>query len=234
MKLTVVICEDDINMCDYIKNEVLKICPDYLVDVCYNGEELVNKKVRYDIVFLDIEMPGRDGMSIAKELRDNNFEGHIIFLTSHTEFMPDAFKVKAFRFLQKPVDVKEMTETLIEAEKEIYVNKKAILSSSGIEYLVNLSEILYLKAEKNRTKIYTRYEVFETNFTLKYWWKEFEIFDFFQVHKSYIVSLRHIEKIDIDSLTLHGTETEIPVARRKISTIKKAFFDYIRANAKYI
>lgn len=234
MQLKVAICEDDAILCENAKQRILEIRPDYMIDTYFTGEELLLANQGYDIVFLDIEMPGRDGMCIAKELRAKQYSGHIIFLTSHIEFMPEAFKVKAFRFLDKPINVDDLEETLVESEKEIFLDKKLIVTDCGVAVLVNISDILYVEARKNKTLIYLTNELLETNYTLKYWSQELGINDFFQVHKSYIVSLRNIKEFDVDCVRLHGSEVSVPVSRRNVSVVKKAFFDYVRANAKYI
>ena len=122
MKLKVAICEDDHVLGDDIKRRILEIKPDYEIDIYSIGESEI-ENIGYDIVFLDIEMPGRDGLSIAKELREKQYGGHIVFLTSHTEFMPEAFKVKAFRFLTKPIKPNDLLETLSECEREIFLEQ---------------------------------------------------------------------------------------------------------------
>lgn len=234
MQLKVAICEDDAIICEDTQRRILELRPDYAIDTYHTGEEILLTDKVYDIVFLDIEMPGKDGMCIAKELRKKKYSGHIIFLTSHTEFMPEAFKVKAFRFLEKPIEMQELDETLVESEKEIFMDKKLIVTDNGSEILINISDILYIEAQKNRTIIYTLNEVLETNCTLKYWIQELGTVEFFRVHKSYIVSLRYIKMFDVDYVTLHGSGVKVPVSRRNVSLVKKAFFDYVKANAKYM
>lgn len=234
MQLKVAICEDDDILCKDAEQRILDIRPDYTIDTYSTGENLLLSDKEYDIVFLDIEMPGRDGMCIAKELRAKRYSGHIIFLTSHIEFMPEAFKVKAFRFLDKPIKLNDLEETLVESEKEIFLDKKLIVTDYGVERLINVSDILFIEVQKNKTLIHTHSESLETNYTLKYWVRELGTKDFFQVHKSYIVSLRHVKEFDADCVRLHGLEISVPVSRRNVSTVRKAFFDYVRANAKYI
>lgn len=234
LQLEVAICEDDAMMREDTRNKILELRPDFIVDTYETGEQLFLADKKYDMVFLDIEMPGKDGMSVAKELRRKSYEGHIIFLTSHTEFMPDAFKVKAFRFLSKPVQTEDMKETLAEAEKEIFIDKKLIITDYGVEVLINISDILYIEAKKNKTVVYTARSEFETTYSLKYWVKELGTKDFYQVHKSYIVSLRYIKMVEVDHVTLHGSEEKVPVSRRNAGQVKKEFFNYIKANARYI
>lgn len=234
VQLKVAICDDDAIICEDTQKRILELKPDYIIDIYHIGEEILMTDKVYDIVFLDIEMPGKNGICIAKELRAKKYSGHIIFLTSHTCFMPEAFKVKAFRFLEKPIKMEELVETLVESEKEIFMDKQIIVTDYGTEVLLNISDIIYVEVQKNKTMIYTLHEVLTTNYTLKYWIQTLGTIDFFQVHKSYIVSLRYIKMFDVDYLILHGTDVKIPVSRRKASLVRKAFFDYVKANAKYL
>lgn len=234
LQLKVAVCDDETIICEDTQRKIKEIKTDYTVDIYNNGFEILSAGKRYDMIFLDIEMPEQDGMRIAKKLREQRFKGHIIFLTSHTEFMPDAFKVKAFRFLQKPVDMEELRETVSEAEKEIFENKQVVVTDYGTEILINIPDILFVEAKKNKTIIHTVDEEMETNHTLKYWIKELGMVHFCQVHKSYLVSFRYIKKIDVDGITLYYTDTEIPVSRRNAALVKKAFFAYIKENAKSV
>ena len=179
-------------------------------------------------------MPGKDGMCIAKELRQRNYTGHIIFLTSHTDFMPEAFKVKAFRFLIKPIQQQKLQEALIESEREIKKEKRRIVVDYGKNVLIYDSDIVYIEAQRNRTLLHTEKEILETNETLKYWEQELSIDDFLKVHKSYLVSLRYIRIVDSDGIVLYGTEEKIPVSRRNMVLVKKAFYAYIKDHVKVL
>jgi DNA-binding LytR/AlgR family response regulator len=234
VQLKVAICEDDVFLCKEAENAVLHLKPDYCIDTFQDGEELLNTDRGYDLIFLDIEMPGKDGLSIAKELRSLGYDGHLIFLTSHTEVMPEAFKVKAFRFLSKPLKPEELKETLMEAEKEIDSDKKVVVPVFGIDVLINISEIRYIQAQRNETIMYTENRELETCYTLKYWLEKLGTSDFFQVHKSYLVSLRHIRKIEVDTVLLQGIEVGIPLSRRKSAQLKQVFFEYVKTHAQYI
>lgn len=234
MQLNVAVCDDETIICEDTKRKIVEIKPDYVIDIYNKGLGILSAGKKYDMIFLDIEMPERNGMSIAKELREHGYQGYIIFLTSHTEFMPDAFRVKAFRFLGKPIDVEELKETLSEAEKEIFDKRQMVITDYGAEILVNIPDILYVEAKKNKTAIYTIDERIETNHTLRHWIKELGEIYFCQVHKSYLVSLRHIKRVDADSITLHYADAVIPVSRRRVAYVRKAFFTYVKENAKPI
>lgn len=121
--MRIAICDDDKVMCDEICKKINQYNCNYYIDLFRGGMDLLNIDKIYDIVFLDIEMSGIDGMETASLLRQKNNNEHIIFLTSHSEFMQEAFKVKAFRYLNKPIKQEELIEALNAAEKEI-ISKK--------------------------------------------------------------------------------------------------------------
>ncbi len=234
MQLNIAVCDDEPIICEGIRKKILEIKTDYQVDIYNTGAEIVSADKRYDLIFLDIEMPGKDGMIIAKELREKGYKGNIVFLTSHTEFMPEAFKVRAFRFLEKPVKTGELEETLSEAEKEFVNNKKLIVADSGAHIIINISDILYVEGKKNDTIIHMTDGSIETKKTMKYWLTELGEGQFCQVHKSYLVSLRYIKEVYTDRVTMQYIDDEIPVSRRNATLVKKVFFDYIKSNAKPI
>lgn len=144
MNYKIAICDDEKIYLEEISQNIKKRNSDYKINVYNSGAELVKNNPDYDIIFLDIEMPDMDGMTTAERLREMKFDGIIIFLTSHTEFMPDAFKVKAFRFLSKPIDAKKLYEALCAAEKEIMNTEHVIIKCNGNSVYMKLTDIVFI------------------------------------------------------------------------------------------
>ncbi|MFQ9515778.1 MAG: LytR/AlgR family response regulator transcription factor [Eubacterium sp.] len=236
MRLSVAICDDEKIIRSEIKRILLEIRPEYDVSIYGSGRELIKSKKVYDLIFLDIEMPELDGMKTAEILRKNENDEYIIFLTSHVELMPEAFKVKAFRFLNKPIESEKFCEAVTEAEKEILSNEKLAVSIKGEMKLIGLKDIVYLEAFGDGTYIYTNKEVIESGNTLKYWSQRLGTKYFFQTHKSYIVALRHVENIDATRVKMkfNCKEEEVPVSRRKRTQLKQAVFEFVRGNSKFV
>lgn len=234
MNLKVAICDDENIICNEIKLELKKLKPNHEIDIYTSGQALLNSNKIYDLIFLDIEMPEINGMQIAGFLRKKHNGEFIIFLTSHIEFMPNAFKVKAFRFLNKPIDIEKFEEAVLEAEKEILNNEKVTVTIQGRTFLVNQKDILYFEAFGDGTYIHTKKTVIESNKPLKCWVQKMGDEHFYQVHKSYFVALRYVKSINASEIELHYLNQLIPISRRKLSPFKKAFFDYIRKNARYM
>lgn len=232
VQLKVAVCEDEKITSEYLCEQISEIKPEYIIETYLSGEELLLSDTIYDIIFLDIEMPGRNGMDIAKELRERKCSSYIVFMTSHTEFMPEAFKVKAFRFLEKPINQKKIEEALVGAEKEICSDESLVLKEVGNERAVDTSKIIYIESCNNKTIVHTTEDTFETYYTLKDWCGQLSGEEFVQVHKFYIVSMRYVKKIEDNNMILRESEIKIPVSRRNIKVTKDAFYNYIRQNAR--
>ena len=119
--LNIAICDDDIQITGTIENLVRKIANKNFVEVetevFWNGQGLLDaiiKDSKFDIIYLDIEMPKEDGISVAKRIRTYDKNVLIIYVTSHENHMRDSFSVRPFQFLVKPV-AEEQMETCFKA-----------------------------------------------------------------------------------------------------------------------
>lgn len=234
MKLNVAICDDEKIISKMIYSKLIDLRSEYSVDIYESGRCLLDSEKIYDLIFLDIEMPGIDGMKTAEQLRANSSGEFIIFLSNHTEFMPDAFKVKAFRFLSKPINDKDFIEAVLQAEKEILINEKISFSEKGCTMLIKINDIVCVEAFGDGTFIHTVNEVIESTKSLKYWINQLGNEHFYQVHKSYLVSFRHIKSIGTTQAKMHYMKELVPISRRKYTCFKKTFINYVKKNAKYI
>ncbi|MDZ7742440.1 MAG: LytTR family DNA-binding domain-containing protein [Bacteroidota bacterium] len=122
-----------------------------------------------DIVFLDIEMPGKSGLDLAREIRDQGIETDIIFTTAFNQHAIEAFKVAAFDYLLKPVDPDKLSETLkrfreenrksslnekLEVLNGILAPQKLRFNTKGGYIKLNPLNIIYFEADGNYTHVY--------------------------------------------------------------------------------
>lgn len=232
--MRVAICDDDKVMCDEIYKKINQYNCNYCIDLFCCGMDLLNIEKIYDIVFLDIEMNGIDGMKTASLLRKKNNNEHIIFLTSHSEFMQEAFKVKAFRYLNKPIKEEELIEALNAAEEEILSNEKIVIYEKNKVHIIDINNIIYFESFGDGTYVYTKGEIYESIKSLKYWGDIVGKESFFRVHKSFLISLKYIKNIGDSLVQMQYSKHLIPVSRRKFPILKKIFLDYIRNNADFL
>ena len=129
----------------------------YKLDCFASGEDFLNHFTAhsYDIIFMDIFMDGMDGVETAEQIR--KFDSHVIliFLTSSQDHMKNAFSCHAFDYVEKPVDLEQITNCLLDALK-IIPNKDQFFSFlyNNLEIRLMYSEIVCLYADNHSTRIY--------------------------------------------------------------------------------
>lgn len=235
MTYKIAVCDDEQIFIDDVVAKLKEQSEQCEISEYTSGEELLDSLLDFNIIFLDIEMMGINGINTAFSLREQKYDGMIIFLTSHTEFMPDAFKVKAFRFLDKPLDNEKFIEAFSEAKKEILNMEHILLSDrSGKKVYLKLTDIVYLEAYGDGTYIYGKTgSVYDTDRPLKYWKEQIGSEHFYQIHKSYIVSYLYVSTIlKSDQVVMKVVERPLDISRRNVVPFKNGFFDYIKKYAK--
>lgn len=185
-----------------------------------------------DIIFLDINMPNFDGISLAKIISKFKIKPKIVFVTAYKEYAIDAFEVEAIDYILKPYSedrIKKLIERIdktkiIDVEKE-HINK--ITLSNGERILVlDKEDISVIKAFERHIVVTYKEKTFEAKIKFSEIAKDLLIdVSFFQTHRSYIVNLNKISEIDhyfnnTYLLTLIGSKDKIPVSRNYIKEFK--------------
>lgn len=236
-KIEISICDDE----PIIQNAVKKLCEkyldehnmDYRIALFDNGTRLINYEGDINILFLDVEMPGINGFQVAKELNNKQNNIFIVFITSHSNMIKEAFKVKAFRYLYKPLDHEEFFEAIEEAIKEFTESQSIILKQREESILIEKKDILYIESLGEGSAIYVRDNSYVTQNSLKKWREELGDRHFFQCHKSFIVNFQNVIKIENGHFLLkNNKETPVSIRNRKIA--KDRFIEYISQNARYV
>jgi two-component system response regulator LytT len=189
------------------------------------------KAIPYDVIFLDIDMPGLSGMQFAEVLAGLAKPPALIFVTAHSEHAVKAFEVAAVDYLVKPVEIDRLKlaigrltspETGTERVERIPVEK------AGRKILVNVSEIFYVMAKDDYSYLYTDAERYLSTISLSQLESRLERSGFFRVHRRYLVNLDRVKEVvpmygGTLLLTLRDSgSTQVPVSRRRVPALKKA------------
>ena len=234
MELNAAICSDDNIICSTIKKWLVDLRPNYMVDMYDSGEKLLKKEKEYDLIYMDIEMTGMGGLQAAKLLREKKSYALIIFFVNHMEYMQEAFMVRAFRLLKKPVNLAEISASLYEAERELMKNRKIILELANEKRLVNMKDIACFEASGDGTYIYTKEEVLESNKPLRYWSEKMDGEYFVRVHRAYMVAVGHVKSVKRELAEINYVKYPVPVSRRKMQIFMKALNEYVKKYAEYL
>lgn len=231
MKYKIAICDDEQNQIEYITS----IVASWSTHEGYSCEirmfasaeaflfEYEEDKA-YDILLLDVEMKNMNGIELAKRIRRDNNRAEIIFITSHFEFVGEGYEVDALHYLIKPISAEKLTQVLTKATEKISVEPPSVVIScegeivklyeADIRYVESFLHYIVIHTKDKEYKIKENISVFENRVSD----------DFYRIHRSYLVSLKHITRISRTSVNIGNTE--LPLSRGKYDDINRAFIEH--------
>ena len=210
----------------------LLINSEYDIDTFSDGENLYRAFLSspYDLVFLDIEMPGIDGISLAKRLRADSEKVIIVFLTSHIEYALEGYEVNALRYLTKPVDTTKLREVLRYIDDRKKKSSQIMIKEDGEEIIVDLNDILYMEAMDKNVRIVTSVKEYITRYNIGDYEEELKNNGFFRIHRGYLISLSRVRKITNNAVILDN-DVSLPVSRSNMRALKDALYAYVEGTA---
>lgn len=230
--MRIAVCDDEPLICKEVTKRIQSLSPDEEIFVYHNGQELLDSGISFDLVFLDIDMPELGGMETAAVLCKRRRDTFIIFLTASREHIQDAFKVRAFRYICKPVDAEDFQEAFLSVRQELRERVMISVRQDHTTSSVLLDDVICFEAYGDGTYIYTADIVYTSARPLKSWLEEIGTYGFYQVHRSYAVSLRHIQTIGASEVVMRGMHQAVPISRRSRTGLKDAFLAYMKENAR--
>lgn len=212
-----IIVDDENNASEFLEKMLQRYFPNkfYVCGLFETVDDAIIGIETYqpDLVFLDIQMPNKNGFELFKEIKEVNFE--VIFTTAHSEYAIEAIKRSALDYLLKPINYIDLLGAVTRFEekskKHMQQNQLSILienidsgdsahkkiaisTEMGIEFL-KFNTIIYLEAQSNYTKFYLTYNSnIITAKTLKHFEEILPLNLFFRIHKSYLVNMNFIKR----------------------------------------
>ena len=167
-------------------------------------------KYKVDVVFADIDLNGESGLECVKVLLALDPKLKVVFATAHSEYMANAFEIYAFDYLVKPFDVERVVKTLKRIRDNHYEEEKAQTGSEHLEQykekllikgkeqisFVDKKDIIMVERVESVTQIITKDETYRTSIGLGEIEEKLSTKEFMRCHKSYIINLSMISKIE--------------------------------------
>ena len=177
----------------------------------------------FDILLLDVEMDGMNGVELAKRLRSENKIIQIIFITAYSDYISEGYEVAALHYLLKPVNESKLFQVLDRAAERVLRDYRslAVGTSEGTVF-VPLYEVKYLEVIKNYVTVHA-----EKDYIVRKPLGEFsDALDrrFLRVGRSYIVNLLYVKRVSKNEIELRGGEI-IPIPRSAYESVNRAIID---------
>lgn len=192
-----------------------------------SGEELIFCSISFDVILLDIKLDNVNGIEVAKKIRGRNSKTNIIFITAYKEYVFDAFDVRAFNYILKPIDENRLKKIIKLALLESKEDKFIIAKTSSESIKIFYNDIMYIESQGRKVKIHTTYDVIEYYYKISEIEKELSLSNFFRCHKSFIVNFMYVERYTSKYIILKNSE-EIYISKYRLNDFSKAFMYYLK------
>lgn len=227
MELKIAICDDDYNYVEFIQKMIRRSVPhdDISIYKFYSSSDFINfdKKV-LDLVFMDYRIDNLNGVDLSVDLRKENKEAVLVFLTGEIEPLPILFKLNTFRFIMKSESeeiIEEEVESILFHLREKKSDRNLVVKVGKGSKVLYLEDILYISKNKRGSSIKIMDKYTEEIDSIECRESVDEIYlmcrDKFEYpHSSYIVNFDNIAGFDNNRVIVKdGTELNISNSRRK-------------------
>lgn len=220
--MKVCICDDE----EVFRYIIKEVCQKYFEENQYpfeiteaeSGEEVLEKASEYDLLIMDIEMSGINGIGVKDRLELEDKSPYIVFVTNYTWYMQNAFGRDVIGYIRKEEIEKKMPGIL---ERIVELINRDIMVAGKYKS----SDIACICSEKEYVKIYLKNQGEEIEReSLQALEQTLEVADFIRVHRKWLVNLKYVDMLEDTKIWVEGMEIPISVRNRK--KVEKAFMRY--------
>ena len=238
MKIRIACCDDEKQQLELYKTmftniemrQDIKLNVEYFLSGNFMLERFQSEKNPFDLVYLDMDMDEKSGLDLAKEIRQNyHSDCLILFLTNYPKYMQNSFDVRAFQYMIKPVQFDEFERKFNAARKYLEKDDKnrVVLKIDEDNVVFFTNEIYYIEKEKSSKQflVYLEDKCVVAKGVLSA--IEIQLLEqhFMRTHRSYLVNMKHIRRIQKNDLVLSNGNL-VPISRRKEKELKQQFMRY--------
>lgn len=231
--MKIAICDDEKILLSELRTKIYEYSNlhnwESAVDTYECGYDLINSKMKYDIIILDYQMDEIDGLETAKLLRNGiNKLSCIIFLTSYPEIAIPAYDVDTYRFVIKNSSFEGLYKALDDfrnsSKKDYYISIKV-----GNEYLtINTKSITFIEVQNKFCHVHkSDGSILLTKRTLSSLFKELPHTHFFKTHKAFVINFEHISERGNTFVKVANYNYEIPISRNYLTQFKRKYYKFL-------
>ncbi len=231
--MRILICDDE----HLITEQVTQYLQEYFISKKYEMPELVTfsdgnallaDTGRKDIVFLDAELPGFSGIEVGRELKKAASNVLLFIIASDMQYLDDAMRINAYRYLAKPLDKNRLFENMGDAMKSYYnLSSSVTIENKGVITTLSEADIIFIEAQLRTTVVHTVSGEYTAEKTIRSWIENLNSGAFYQTHKSYIVNMKYVAQFGQGTITFYASKENAYLSRRKFNQFKKAYFVYM-------
>ena len=243
-RLRVAVCDDDEASLGIISSSLKDVFAAHGVDAVtslFSSAEELAKVIptrRYDLLLLDIDMPGLDGITFAKRLREQRDRVDIMYISSREDKVFDSLRVSPVGFIRKSRFLSDMSEVVgayLESRRESHKQSVVMLRDAEAVYPVQVDRISYIEGQRKHQAVHVegRNSPIVLRRTMGELERDLAGEGFIRVHKGYLVNYRFIQVVGSGALTL-TTGEELPVSRRKEAETRDRLLELVQSRDRIV
>lgn len=231
--MNIAICDDDKSAVSYLEAYIERLrYKDIYCEAFYSGDSLLeylNKNSNnFQVYFMDIEMPGLNGIKTAELIRQSDDLALIIFITNHKEYVFDVFKALPFRFLSKPFVQDDIDNIMNDIFSYLHTVKRYFFFKQGTDKLqVSFDMILYFACEKRKVTAITIKDSYEFYSKISLVEEQADPNIFMRIHTSYLINMEYVESLRNDEVIMRNSD-RLPISRKYQKSVKERYMVYMR------
>ena len=193
-----------------------------------SAEAVVSSEARCDLYLIDCLLPGKSGVTLAKQIRLTQPDAAFIFTTAYLEYAAEGYETDALRYLLKPVSDEKLAEAL--GAFAAGLSKDPMVEMTGTTRFsdyTRASRIVYLEYMDRGSLVRLEDRLVETQKNLRTFERELPEGTFFRTSRRFLVNLRHVSEKHADTLILQNGE-RVTVSKRRLSAFNEAYAQYLK------
>lgn len=220
--LDIAVCDDERQIAEAIAEFAERTCGElgreHRVTVYTDGKKLLEERKNFDLIFLDIEMPGINGIELAGLIREYDHNGQIVYVTNYRDYMRKAYRVHAFDYLSKPAsyeDIFQIISDYIGLRDKAESRQIALVTINNENIMISESDMIYISCGhvKRSVIVITNRGDHICRGRINDIFALLDKKDFFMPHRSHIINLRMVKSFVKNSRVIMMNNDEIPLSR---------------------
>ena len=230
--MRIAVCEDNNIVAAFMEDYIASMDAENIeYEIFTSGDDLIDymeqENVTFNILFMDIEMPGRNGIETSAYVREKDKNALIIFITDHKEYVYEVFDVLPFRFLIKPVTREALNLVMKKAFEHFNLTKQVFFFKQNKTQLqVAFDEIIYFEGNLRKVRLVTTGGEYDFYGKISEVVKKLDGNLFLQIHNSYIVNMDQIRKIS-ESVVLLKSGITLPISKKYREYVRQKHIQYM-------
>lgn len=221
--------QDRIQIVEMAKHILCNANISYSISAYANGSALledIRGDKKYNLLLMDVLMDELDGMALARALREQGNQAMIIFISSSYEMALQGYRVKAMRYVVKPVEAEELKEALLHCYKEWQAKKEILLPTENGHRKTSFPDIQFVEAFDRGTRFVLSDETVYSSLKFSQVESILPQSGFILCHRAYIANVAHVKRIRPNEFLMCSGDV-VPISKHRYADVSRQFFDCI-------